>query len=302
MDHLQQLKVFVTVAEMASFTKAAESLSLPKASASTMVQRLENKIGTRLLQRTTRSVRLTTDGMAFYDRCKYLLSDVEDLQSMFLKEVGTTLSGKVRVDMPSRMARFQVIPHLPKFLQKFPGIEIEIGTTDRFVDIVREGYDFVVRVGALSDSSLVAKKIGAVPICNCASPAYLEKFGRPRAIAQLKNHLQVGYVGSFGGKPDGFEFKKDGRYETVPMRQLITVNNAEAYVAACLAGFGIIQSPRASLEGHLQAKELIEVLPGFQAEPMPVSFVYPHQRNLPRRVKAFMNWLEPYLKKEFIEA
>lgn len=205
------------------------------------------------------------------------------------------MSGRIRVDMPSRLARFQVIPYLHHFLAQHPQLEIELGSTDRRVDLIREGYDCVVRVGGMGDSSLVARKLGMLEIINCASPQYLKSHGQPRSIEDLADHYLVHYVSTFGTKPDGFEYVEGEAVKTVPVKARLTVNNAEAYVAACLAGFGIIQSPRMSIESHLRRKEVVEVLSRFRAEPMPVYMVYPNQRNLPRRTRVFMDWLQSLL-------
>jgi DNA-binding transcriptional LysR family regulator len=287
----QQLQIFAKVAEMKSFTKAAESLRLPKASISTHIQQLENDVGTRLFHRTTRSVQLTQDGQAFYERCKDMLSDFDELRTMF-QEGESGLSGRIRVDMPSRAARFKVIPKLPEFLKLHPRIEIELGSTDRLVDLVHEGYDLVIRGGIMPDSSLMAKKIGETKVITCVSPAYIKKYGKPKSLEDLKNHVQVNYVSSFGEKPEGFEYFDGKEFKLIPMKSSITVNNAEAYIAACLAGLGLIQNPISTLQKHLKEKTLIEVLPQLKSEPMPSYLVFPNQRNLPRRVKVFMTWLE----------
>jgi DNA-binding transcriptional LysR family regulator len=270
-------------------------LGLPKASVSTHIQQLEEELGTRLLYRTTRNVQLTHDGMGFYERCKDMLADFEDLRTMF-QEKPSEIVGRVRVDMPSRMARLRVIPHLKEFLSRHPGIEIELGSTDREVDVVREGYDCVVRVADLEDSSLIAKKLGEMKIINCASPAYLKKYGKPKSVSDLSKHYMVHFVSAFGEKPEGFEYYDGKEYRTVPMKGFVTVNNAEAFSAACLAGLGIIQTPEHTLEVEIRKKELVEILPDLQAEPMPVYLLYPHQRHLPRRVRAFMEWMETLLK------
>lgn len=296
MDRVQPLKIYMKVAELQSFTKAAEALGLPKASVSAQVQQLENEIGTRLLNRTTRTVQLTPDGMAFYDRCKDVLADLGELESMFQNDPAG-LTGKIRVDMPSRFARFIILPRLQEFLDAHPGIQIEIGSTDRFVDVVREGYDCVIRAGNLKDSSLIAKRLGELRMVNCASRSYLKKYGTPKSLADLKDHFLVHYVSNFGGKPDGFEYRDGDTYRSIAMKGRVTVNNAEAYAAACVNGLGIIQAPRHTLSAHFMEKTLIEILPTHQAESMPLNLVYPHQRNLPRRVRVFMDWIEECFKK-----
>lgn len=290
MDRLQTLNIFARVAEMESFTAAAKSLGIPKATASNAVQQLETRLATRLLQRTTRKVSLTHDGVAFYERCKDLLADADEMEAMFQKS-GESLAGRIRVDLSTRMARFTVIPALPKFLEEHPSLQIELGSTDRNVDLVREGYDCVVRGGSLAESGLVVRKVVELQLVNCASPEYLRKHGKPKSLRDLDRHLLVHYVGTLGAKPDGWEYEEHGQWKEWPMRGQVTVNNAEAYVAAALAGLGLIQSPRSSMEAELASGQLVEVLPKLRARSMPVSILYPHRRQLSRRVRVFMDWL-----------
>lgn len=287
MDQLRSLTLFTRVAELESFTAAARSLGVPKATASIAVQQLETRLGARLFHRTTRRVRLTQDGEQFYERCKDLLSDAEELGTMFQK-TDQALSGRIRVDMSTPMARTRVIPLLGGFLDSHPGVEVELGSTDRAVDLVREGYDCVVRVGPVSDSGLVARKLGELELVNCASPRYLRRYGTPRTLDDLKKHQVVHYVGTLGQKPPGWEYFHDGGWHELPMRGRVTVNNAEAFMAACLAGLGLVQAPR---NEHLKTGRLVEVLPRYRAQPMPVTLLYPHRRQLSRRVRAFMDWL-----------
>lgn len=288
------MAVFARVAELESFTGAARSLGLPKASVSLAVARLEARLGARLLQRTTRRVSLTHDGRVFYERCKDLLADVDDVETLFRK-TGEGLEGRIRVDLPSRLARFRVIPRLPGFLSRHPGLELEVGSTDRLVDLVREGYDCVVRIGSAGDSGLIARRLGELRQINAASPAYLRRRGVPRSLADLARHEQVHWAGTFGQKPAGWEYEQDGEWRELPMKGRITVNNAEAYVAAAVAGFGLIQVPELSLDHELNAKALVEVLPKHRAAPLPVAILYPHRRQLSRRVRVFIEWLAEQL-------
>ena len=289
MDRIDHLRSFLRVAELGSFTAAAEQLGLPKASVSLAVQRLEAEVGVQLLHRTTRRVRLTADGAQFQQRARDLLDDMEDLQGMFRRE--TQLKGRLRVDMSSGLARQLVIPHLPDFLARHPGLEIELSGTDRRVDLVREGFDCVVRVGPLDDNTLVARPLGVMHIVNCASPAYLAARGMPYSLEDLSHHALVHYVGTLGQRSPGFEYHDGQAYRSVPMRGAITVNSGEAYSAAALAGLGIIQVPRLGARVALAAGTLVEVLPACVAEPMPVTLLYAQRRHLPRRVAAFMDWM-----------
>lgn len=293
MNDLHAMQIFARVAELSSFTRAADSLGLPKTSVSNAVQQLESSLGTRLLQRTTRKVELTQDGRAYYERCTDLLADIDELQSLF--QAGAQLRGRLRVDMPSGMARNFVIPKLPEFLHEHPQIELELSSTDRLVDVVREGFDCVLRVGTLGDSSLIARTLGTLRIVNCVSPAYLQQFGTPRRLEDLARHRLIHYVSTLGAKSPGFEYFDGSAYRTLPMNGVVTVNNSDAYQACCLAGFGIIQAPAVGLQHLLAQGALVEVLPKLRAEPMPVSLLYPHRRNLAKRVQAFMTWLAQIL-------
>jgi DNA-binding transcriptional LysR family regulator len=291
MSPFDRMHIFVRVAELASFTQAAEALGIPKASASTAVQQLETQLGTRLLHRTTRRVQLTQDGQAYYERCKDLLADVDELQSMFQHLDGAGLKGRVRIDMSTGMARNVVVPRLPELLARHPGLEVELSSTERRVDVVREGFDCVLRTGAVVDSSLVARPLGLVRLVNCASPAYLRAHGTPRSLADLPGHRLVHFVNTLGARSAGFEAVVDGALVLTPMQGALTVNNAEAYMAGCLAGLGLIQVPHLGVVDLLARGDLVEVLPQLAAPPMPLTLMYANRRNLPRRVRTVMDWL-----------
>lgn len=295
MNRLDAMQVFVRVAELASFTRAAESLGLPKASVSTAVQQLETALGARLLQRTTRRVALSQDGLAFYERCKDLLADMDELQSMF-QQGPRSLRGRLRVDMPSGVARYFVIPQLPAFLAEHPHLDIELSSTDRRVDLVREGFDCVLRIGLSAEPHLIARPLGRLRMANCASPAYLREYGTPQTIDDLASHRLIHYVPTLGAKPEGFEYPHGDGYANVPMAGALSVNNAEAYEAACLAGLGLIQAPEVGLRHLVLQGSLVEVLPSLRAERMPVALLYPNRRNLSKRVQVFMQWLEDVLR------
>lgn len=290
MNRLDAMQSFVRVAELASFTKAADSLGLPKASVSTAVQQLESLLKARLLHRTTRKVKLTQDGQVYYERCKDLLADMDELEGLF-QQGASNLSGRLRVDMPSGMAKTLVIPRLPELLALHPQLQVEISSTDRRVDVIREGFDCVIRVGKLSDSSLIARSLGALELFNCVSPEYLVRFGQPQTLGDLEHHQLVHYVTTLGSKSFGFEYTENDEVKFIAMAGNITVNNSDAYSAACLAGFGIAQIPRIGAQNFLAQGKLLEVLPDYRAQAMPVSLIYPNRRNLSRRVQVFMDWV-----------
>jgi DNA-binding transcriptional LysR family regulator len=223
MNRLEAMQIFVRVAELAGFTRAADSLGLPKASVSTAVQQLETSLGARLLHRTTRKVQLTQDGRVFYERCKDLLADMDELQTMF-QQGEQALRGRLRVDMSSGVARNFVVPRLPQFLQAHPQIELELSSTDRRVDLVREGFDCVLRVGALGDVNLIARPLGRFRIANCASPAYLRAHGTPQTLEDLAEHQLIHYVPTLGSRSLGFEYPDGAGYSYLPMAGALTVN------------------------------------------------------------------------------
>ena len=293
MLRLDALLMFTRIAELSSLTQAAETLGLPKATVSTAVQTLEAHLGTQLLYRTTRRVQLTHDGQVFYERAKDLLADAEDLSGLFqTREV----SGRIRVDMPLPVAQNLVLPNLPALLERHPALRVELSSTDRIVDIVREGFDAVIRVGTLSDSGLTVRSLGKLSMGNFASPAYLARWGRPRTLEDLKGHRLIHYVTQMGGRPDGFDYFDGTRWQTITMEGVVTVNNSEAYRHAALAGLGIVQAPRVGMIEHVAQGRLIELLPDHVADALPVSLIYPQRRHLARRVRAFIDWVATLMK------
>lgn len=291
MDLFDSMRIFRALAETSSFTRAADNLAMPKATVSLAIQNLEAKLGTRLFQRTTRRVQLTQDGQLFLERSKDLIADIEEIETMFVREDDQTLRGRIRVDMAPGFARNAVVPKLPEFLSKFPGIEIELSSTDRKVDLVQEGFDFVVRGGSLVDSSLVVKPLGEMKLYNLVSRGYVKKYGKPKSLDDLKDHVYVHYLPAFGMKSGGFDYFDGKETIEIPMRGAVTVNNTDSYIAACMAGLGMIQNPIQGLREQLKSGELVEVLPQYRSKPLAVSILYPHRRHLPRRVQVFMNWL-----------
>lgn len=285
---LEDVRAFVRVADLGSFTRAAEQLGAPKSRVSLRVKALEAALGSRLLQRTTRAVRLTPDGDQFLGRARALVDEADELAAMF--QATSALRGRVRLDVPIALAREAVIPRLPELLALHPHLELALSTTDRRVDVVREGFDLVLRVGALADSGLVARRLGSLAMVNAASPAYVRKYGAPRSPDDLGEHYVVHYSPGLTDEPS-FEYCAGGRDHARPVPSLVTVNGTDAYTAACVAGLGIIQAPRYGLEARLRRGELVEVLPEFACAPMPVSIVHAHGRGVPKRVRAVMAWL-----------
>lgn len=300
MKNLDALIIFARVAEMKSFTQAAESLGIKKGRASLVVRELEQDVGATLLHRTTRTVQLTEDGRAFYSRARDLLSEAEELKSMFADE-GMPLRGRLRVDMPAVLAQSVVIPALPQWLNTHPELELELSSTDRRVDLVQEGFDCVVRLGPIVDETLIARPLGHLRMINAASPGYLERVGMPQTIDDLlrQGHRMVHYMRNFGSKPDGWEYPTGEGYKSLMLPGTVRVNSVPAYHEAGLAGLGLIQGGYSSLLPHIKCGALIEILPDLRPAPLTASFVIAHRRNLSQRVKAFMNWTEEILRPYF---
>ncbi|AZF17507.1 LysR family transcriptional regulator [Pseudomonas sp. R3-18-08] len=290
MNKLELLRTFVRVTELSSFTQAGESLGLPRSTVSEQVRALEELLGARLLQRTTRRVQATQDGRVLYERSKDLLAHMEELEGLFRQDE-TQLAGSIRVDMPNAMARTLIVPNLPPFMERHPLIDMQISSSDRQVDLIAEGFDCVVRVGAQPDQSVVARRVCSLPMVNCVSAAYVQRYGRPETLADLEHHQLVHYVRPLGARSAGFEYVQGGKVQRLPMAGRVTVNSTDAYQAACLGGFGIIQVPRLGICELLGSGELVAVLPDYPAPALDVSLLYAGQRHLPLRVRVFMDWL-----------
>jgi LysR family transcriptional regulator for bpeEF and oprC len=299
LDRIDLFRTFTRVVECASFTRAADTLGLPRSSVSAAVIDLEARVGARLLHRTTRKVSPTQDGAAFYERCLRLIADVEETEGLF-RQTSVGPSGRLRIDVPGRIGRLIIAPALPEFLARHPQLDIELRITDRAINLVEESVDCVLRVGPLGDSGLIARKIGDLPLINVASPDYLSKHGTPGAPDDLGEHLAVNYASPSTGRVEDWEWIEDGEVRMRPMRARVSVNSAEAYIACCLAGLGLIQIPAYDVKRHLDAGELVEVMPNHRAAPMPMTLLYPHRQHLSRRHQVFADWLDELSKREIL--
>lgn len=297
---LSSLAIFVRIAEMASFTRAAESLGIQKGRASNVVRRIEKDLGTRLLHRSTRTVQLTEDGRAFYRRALALLADAEELNAMFAGREAL-MRGRLRVDLPTGLARTTIVPALPTFMNQYPDLELEVSCTDRRVDLIQEGIDCALRFGGIVDETLVAHRLGALRMVNVASPAYLGRYGVPHTLDDLikQGHRMIHYTSVPGGRPSGWEYPDGNGYATLALPGGLSVDSVEAYHAAGLAGLGLIQAGLSGVTAYLDSGQLVEVLPDFRPEPLPAFIVVAHRQNISHRVRVFMEWLEqllaPYL-------
>lgn len=291
MDLFQSLSIFQRVAETGSFTRAADALGMATSSVSAAVQKLEQHLGVPLFQRTTRRVQLSSEGELLYERAARLLADAADTAALFRQD--RPPGGQLRVEVPARMARLLVAPALPAFLARHPDVRIELGSTDRISNLVEEGIDCVLRVGALGEVDLVARRLGVLRQATCASPALIAQHGLPATLEALAA-LPVVHFGRVPiGRTELWEYEGDGRVHALEMRGRVSVNNAEAYIACCRSGLGMIQVPRYDVAGLIERGELVEIaVPGYQLPPLPVAVLYPPQRRLSRLLHLFIDWLD----------
>lgn len=290
MDRIEAMKRFVAVAHTGSFTQAAEQLNVPKSAISSSIAKLEKHLHVRLLHRSTRSVALTEIGKEYLAKCHCFLQELDAFEDHF-RQPSDELSGLICVDMPGSFYNNVVLPNITKWFELHPKTEIKLIGADHRINPIKERVDFVVRVGELTDSNLVAKRLGIMPIINCASRTYLEKFGTPTTLEDLPKHYLIGYSTGDANQATGFEYKASGKTHYLDMPHRITVSTTNAYMASCLAGLGIIQVPKIGAHTHLKSGELVEVLPSYRCQPMPVSIVYESRQYMPKKTSAFIAWL-----------
>ncbi len=290
MDKFKAIEVFVRVVDLGSFTRAAETLSIPKATVSTLLQELESQLGVRLLHRTTRRVGLTADGAAYYERCVRILDDLREADTAVSAQHGQP-EGRLKVDMPTSLARLLMRQHIPDLLARYPGLQLELGCSDRLINVVSEGVDCVLRVGELRDPTLVARRVGELRMVTVAAPSYLARHGEPRHPQELMHapHRCVHYFIA-SGKHGTFDFQRGDETLSIVPNGALAVNDSNAYWDACVAGLGIGQLPEPVLKAPGHEAQLVQVLAEWCAGVMPVHVVFPSNRHLSTRVQAFAEW------------
>lgn len=291
MDQLQAIRAFARVVEAGSFTRAADSLDMPNATLSKLVQELEAHLRIKLLQRTTRRVTVTPEGRDYYEKTARILKDLEDIDTAF-NDARSKPRGQLRVDIGSSTASAVLMPVLPDFLARYPDIRLELGVSDRAVDLISDNVDCVIRGGPLDASSLVARAIGQATLVTCATPAYLKLFGVPAYPEELRNgHKLVSYVSSQNGRAMPFRFAQQGERIEIKAEHRIGINESNAHVAAGLAGLGIIQTFSYATAAALKDGSLVEILKKWRPAAYPFHVVYPQNRHLTHRLRVFIDWL-----------
>lgn len=287
-DRLDAMRLLARVIERGSFTAAANDLSIPRSTATDVIQRLESDLGTRLLERTTRHVAPTPDGDAYYQRCLAILSDVEEAEGALR---GNEPVGLLRVDAHGTLTRAFLLPHLPEFLARYPKISLQLGQGDRLVDLVREGVDCVIRAGEPDDSGMIMRKLPSIPEITCASSEYLEKHGTPKDLDDLAGHQMVGFISSRTGGTFPLEFETKNGIREVNLSSKVVANDAETVHHLARQGFGLVQAPRYRFRDDLAAGRLVEVLADTPPTPLPLAAFYPQNRQLSPRVRVFVDWV-----------
>ncbi len=287
MDRFDAMRLFIRIVERRSFTRAAEDIGIPRATVTRAILQLEERLGVRLLQRTTRHVSPTLDGEAYYRRCLTILDDVEDAEGAF---GNAKPRGLLRIEVQGTLARHFLIPSLPEFLALYPDIELSISEGERWVDLVAEGVDCVLRYGALPDSDMVARRLGVLERLNCAAPAYLDSFGTPESIDALDGHRMVALRSLTTGHLRPLEFETPTGMRSLLLPSPVTVTGTESYLAVARLGFGIFQVPHFHAKGDLANGTLVQILRDTPPPSVPVSILYPRNRQLSPRVRVFIDW------------
>ena len=290
MDRFDTMRAFTRVVELNSFTKAAVSLNIPKATLSAQVAALEKRLNIKLLHRTTRHISVTTDGAVYYEKAVTLLRDLEETESA-VSQARVAYKGRLRVDVSATLARQIILPAINDFLRRYPEIEFELGCTDRTVDLLEEGVDCAIRGGMPIDESLVARKLIETGRITCASPTYLEQHGTPHTLNALTQHSVVNYQSPRTGKVIPFNYMVDGQAAHINGIRKLAANDIDACVTAALANIGIVQLPYFAVRCHIESGRLTRILTEYSSEISPVYAVYLQNRHLSANVRAFVDWV-----------
>lgn len=289
MDRLQAMETFIRVIEAGSFKKAADTMQVLPSTVTRTIKELEARLGTRLLNRTTRALSVTDAGLRYYDCCKAILADMQAAESLVARSTGA-LRAAIRVGTTASLAKNFLIPALPAFRERYPGITLNFELDDATVDIVQRGLDCVIRAGEPPVSRLVARRIGQFHWYVCASPRYLRRHGMPTTLDELRQHVAVGYVHSQTGRSSRWLFQDGNNAVAVSLPEHVSVDDTDAYVAAGLAGLGLIRVASYMAREHIEESRLVRVLADIEAPPEPVSILYPESRHLAPATRAFIDW------------
>jgi LysR family transcriptional regulator for bpeEF and oprC len=290
MDKLQAMALFVRVVDTGGIARAAESLGIPNATATTLIQKLEASLGVKLLNRTTRRVSVTPDGAAYYTRALGILAEVRDTEEA-LSQRSSAPRGRVRVDAPTLIARSVIVPALTRFFAEYPDIELALACNERHFDLVAEGIDCALWIGEIDHVSLVARRVGFLYFATCAAPEYIRAHGLPTHPRELAQHRCINHFSPSTGETVEWVFSKHGERVRAVFPGHLALEDENSYVTAAEAGLGIAQMPAFVVKEAMERGALDLVLPEWFPEPSPLHVVYPQSRHLSRRVRVFVDWL-----------
>ncbi|MDB1110370.1 LysR family transcriptional regulator [Pseudomonas extremaustralis] len=292
MDRFDAMQAFARVVEAGSFTKAADTLHMSKTTVTQLVQQLEARLRVKLLNRTTRKVNVTADGAVYYERVLQLLADMDDAETS-LSSAATLPRGRLRVDVPSPLASMILVPALPAFYARYPDIQIDMGVSDRIVDMIDENVDCVVRGGELTDQSLMARRVGDLPLGVFAAPSYLARVGTPVHPQELENshHRIVGFLWARTGKPVPYAMRKHLESLQIKGRYALAVDDGNAYLAAGLAGLGVLWLPTYMSQAFVDRGELVPLFEDWSLDPMPLYVAFPPNRHISLKLRVFIEWV-----------
>lgn len=291
MDQLTALRAFARVVESGNFSRASDSLGIPKSTVTKLIQNLETHVRTKLLARTTRRVTVTPDGAAYYEKVMRILNELEELDGAMSSSQALP-TGRLRIDISASLALLVLIPALPTFHARYPDIQIDLGVTDRTVDLVGENVDCVIRAGQITDQSLIARRIAQFGFTTAASPNYLARHGEPLHPSDLEKngHTVVKYFSTGSPRTYPLEFQRGTEKLVIDGRYLFASNEGNAYMAAGLQGYGVIQAPAFMVREHIDAGRLKAVLTDWTQEAMPLHIVYQPNRHLSNKLRVFVDW------------
>jgi len=295
MDKIKAMQTFVRIVEANSFSKAAETLGLPRAALTATMQKLEAYLGTQLLQRTTRRLSLTPDGADYFRDCIAILGAVEASELAFVGPEANKPRGLLRINLPGTVGRQLVLPHIGQFHAQYPDVQLHLGLTDSLVDLTQEGIDCALRVGELQDSAMIGKRIGSMRFVTCAAPSYLAQRGTPRTIADLATHSGIMHFSGRSGRAFDWDFMHEGEVLRVQMKGPLAVNDADGNVTCALQGLGLAQAALYQVREHLDSGALVAVLADYPPTPMAMSLLTPQGRLAVAKVRAFANWVAELL-------
>jgi LysR family transcriptional regulator for bpeEF and oprC len=295
MDKIKAMRAFVRIVEANSFSKAADTLGVPRAALTATIQKLEAALGVQLLQRTTRRLSLTTEGVDYLHDCRDILQALDLAESRFKGFDTTRPQGRLRIELPSTLGRNLILPHLAQFHASYPGLELVISFTDRLIDLTEEGADCAVRVGKLQDSSMIGRQVGSMPFLLCAAPSYVQAHGLPLTIEALASHHSVLHFSGRTRRAFDWELLVDGNWVKVSLDGPIAVNDGDANMICALQGLGLARCATYQARGHMAAGRLVPVLPDFPLPALPISLVYPKGRMATPKLRVFAEWLAQLL-------